>query len=177
MDLSKLGRQPSEEGKTVDGKESISSAEGQQEHLEQEARILEQRALQTDSKAPAQAPADPEGKKEAAAEVDSERRHQAQDADEAPQPDDSVTYTSHPIDNFRIGRDWQFSKGVLKLSPEKAEKFDKVLEDQPASIRGRIRKIDAAAADKLARQFISSRRTQGVDTSANGPQSPEPSET
>jgi len=73
----------------------------------------------------------------------------------------SVTYTSHPIQRFRMGK-FRFEKGMLVLtdSAEIAE-FEACLEALPQTERIRIKKIDLAAAEKISEEI---RKTVGGAT-------------
>lgn len=77
-----------------------------------------------------------------------------------------VQYTSHPIMNYRIGNDYVFEKGVLKLKPDEVERFEAVLAKQPIQIRNDVRKLDIDAANLWIAE-IAGRRVAGVDTTAN----------
>lgn len=78
----------------------------------------------------------------------------------------AAIYSSHPIARFKMGR-FQFERGVLKLNAEDSAEFDEQLAAQPAMIRNRIKKSTQADADRIARSFLQSRKTQGIDTTAN----------
>lgn len=97
-----------------------------------------------------------------------------QQSPEAPKSDDSVVFTSHPIERFAIGRRWQFAKGILKLTPEEAKEFESDLAKQPHVVKNKVRKVDVHAAEKVAAEFLRSRMTTGVDTTGNSTPSPKP---
>lgn len=75
-----------------------------------------------------------------------------------------VVYTSNPIQRFSISK-YQFEKARLVLSEEEAEKFDEILARQPARIRAKVRKIDAAKADQIAKSFLTGGATKTIDSS------------
>jgi hypothetical protein len=56
---------------------------------------------------------------------------------------------------------------VLKLNREDAAAFDEVLAEQPAPIRNGVKKSTQADAERIAASFLQSRKTQGIDTTAN----------
>ncbi len=80
--------------------------------------------------------------------------------------DDKVRYSSHPILNFRFGR-YQFTNGLLELSKSDAELFD--VQMAGASIRDQqlVKKLDVAAAEALAKDFLKGNRVRGIDTTEN----------
>lgn len=79
--------------------------------------------------------------------------------------EEQVTYSSHPILNYKLGR-FQFVKGVLKLDAEDAAAFDELLEKQPPREKARVKKIDRDAAERVAKRYLDQAtiRTRGVDT-------------
>lgn len=77
-----------------------------------------------------------------------------------------VTYSSHPIVNYRLG-DYQFERSQLTLSPEKAAEFDEFLKGMPAITQNQITKIDADRAEQLIQAHKVSKLTSGFDTTAN----------
>lgn len=83
-------------------------------------------------------------------------------------PEGSTTYSSHPIERFRIGG-YQFEKGSLTLEGDDVQKFEKLLESAPPREQATVKKIDVDSVNKLAKSFLSSNRTRGVDTSADRP--------
>ena len=89
-----------------------------------------------------------------------------------------ATFTSHPVQNFRIAN-YQFEKGVLKFEEgqeESLEKFEKLIAALPIGERNRIQKIDVEAAEKLIEKLRaeSGGATQKIDSTvgerANKPQ-------
>ena len=101
-------------------------------------------------------------------------------AKSAQKEDDSdfVQYTSHPVSAFRIGR-FQFRNGVLRLPPEEAKELDKLLEGATLRTQQVVRKVDVAAGEKVARDFLQlngGTRKRDVDTSDNAPPAPRPDE-
>lgn len=80
--------------------------------------------------------------------------------------DNRVRFTSHPIENFRVGR-FRFTRGQLALSPEDAAEFEELLESLPAVERMRVRKIDLAAAERISQEFLATqaRTTKQIDSS------------
>lgn len=80
--------------------------------------------------------------------------------------DNRVRFTSHPIENFRVGR-FRFTRGQLALSPEDAAEFEKLLESLPTVERTRVRKIDLAAAERISQEFLATqaRTTKQIDSS------------
>ena len=80
--------------------------------------------------------------------------------------DNRVRFTSHPIENFRVGR-FRFTRGQLALSPEDAAEFEELLESLPTVERMRVRKIDLAAAERISQEFLASqaRTTKQIDSS------------
>lgn len=76
-------------------------------------------------------------------------------------------YTSHPIENYRIGR-FRFTKGLLRLDGKDAEEFDKLLAAQPPQDQARVRKLDVAAAEAIVRERLANQRpgaTKSFDSS------------
>lgn len=96
-------------------------------------------------------------------------------AGDAEEGDDRVTYTSQPIANFRMG-EFQFDKGVLKLKPADAERFDKMLDGADERTQAQIRKIDRSAGEAVARRYLDlqSKTTQGIDNTGNTVSAPTP---
>lgn len=83
-------------------------------------------------------------------------------------PEPLATYTSHPVQNFRIAT-YQFEKGVLKFEEgeeESLEGFEKLLESLPLIERQRIKKIDIEAAEALIEKLKaeSGGPTQKIDS-------------
>jgi hypothetical protein len=87
-------------------------------------------------------------------------------AEETP-AETSATYTSHPVENFRLGR-YRFNKGLLTLTGDEVEAFDKLLESLPPADKRRVRKLDVAAAEEFVRQRLAEMMpaaTQAFDSS------------
>jgi len=91
----------------------------------------------------------------------SETEDQIQRAVAAPQG--TVTFSSHPVGAFKVGR-FQFTNGQLILTTAEAQEFESLLERMPPRDRNRVRKIDRQAAEKMAERFLTTRRVRGVDT-------------
>jgi hypothetical protein len=75
-----------------------------------------------------------------------------------------VVYSSHPIANFVFG-EFVFEKGTMSLTPEKAEQFEALLDGASDRDKALIKKVDLTAANRMAQNFLESRRVRGVDTS------------
>lgn len=79
--------------------------------------------------------------------------------------DTRVTYSSHPVANFAIGK-YQFVKGQLKLAPGKeAERFERLLDSLPPYLKRQVVKLDAGAADRLV-EGLRSKVVTGLDSTA-----------
>lgn len=64
-----------------------------------------------------------------------------------------ASFTSHPVNNFRLGKH-QFTDGVLNFTDsKKLAKFEELLEDLPPAERNRIKKLDLDAAKRISQQF------------------------
>lgn len=90
--------------------------------------------------------------------------------------EDEVQYTSTPIAALKIGR-FQFTNGVLRLSGDDVETFEKLLKGSAIRTQQVVRKIDRRGGEAVARRFLESTqgtKTSGVDTSDRGPQAPRP---
>ena len=75
-----------------------------------------------------------------------------------------VVYSSHPIQQLFVGP-YHFEKTILKLTPEQAADFDKLLESMPLTERKNIQKVSVdRVSDIVAARFPNG--TQGIDTSA-----------
>ena len=89
---------------------------------------------------------------------------------------ESITrWSSHPIMRFTIG-DYQFENGLLVLkTPAEAEDFQAMYDTLPISEKTRMRKLDLAAAEAIARQHIANQggATQGIDSSTGERQNPD----
>lgn len=100
---------------------------------------------------------------EQAAQVESQ-------ADAAAEPvaevDESVIWTSR-IPRFKFGR-FQFDKGVLKLPAADSAELDKLLESANPRTKATISKVDASAAERVAKRYLESRTVRGVDTAGLG---------
>lgn len=78
-----------------------------------------------------------------------------------------ATFTSHPIRNLRLGLH-QFENSTLHFFEQEAlDEFEKMLGDQPPQIKSQIKKIDVAAAESIAKEFLGS-MTRGIETSGTG---------
>lgn len=75
-------------------------------------------------------------------------------------------YSSHPVARLKLGR-FQFERGVLTIPAEDEPEFDKLLAAQPATIRGRVKKVSVDAANRVAASFKQSRMYAGIDTTRN----------
>lgn len=78
-----------------------------------------------------------------------------------------VSYTSHPIENLSIGQ-FRFEKGLLTLSGDDVEVFDKLLATLPPQEASRVKKLDVNAAEDLVRKLLENQRaaaTQVNDSS------------
>lgn len=76
----------------------------------------------------------------------------------------TVTYTSHPISNFRIGR-FQFENGVLNLENGDAADLDSLLANADPRTKATVNKIDTSAADRIAASYQNATKFKtGVDT-------------
>lgn len=64
--------------------------------------------------------------------------------------DGETCYTSHPIQRYRLGK-YRFEKGVLKLKGKEVAKFEELLDELPETERHRIKKLDVAGAERIAR--------------------------
>lgn len=82
--------------------------------------------------------------------------------------DGEVQFSSHPIAKFRIGR-FQFDRGLLRLSGDDLTAFRALMEKASPRDQALVTEIDPRAADTVARSFLESRRTRGVDTSEDRP--------
>lgn len=88
-------------------------------------------------------------------------------ADEEQKAFAPVTYTSHPIPNYSIGR-FQFEKATMTLDNEEdVAEFEKLYATLPMQEKARVQKIDLEAAEGLARQLLdrTTNATQQIDSS------------
>lgn len=94
-----------------------------------------------------------------------------------PAEDNRVTYVSTGIQRLKLGK-YEFENGRLILSPDEAADFDEKLEKAHPRTRNSVKKVDAAAGEKFARQFKAQNPSlvRGGDHSDTGSQSPAPSE-
>jgi len=79
----------------------------------------------------------------------------------------TASYTSHPVENFRIGR-FVFEKGLLNLSGDDVAAFEALHESLPPMEKNRIRKLDVAAAEAFVRDLLENAKpaaTQAFDSS------------
>lgn len=79
---------------------------------------------------------------------------------------ESVTWTSR-IPRFKFGR-FQFNKGVLTLSAADSAELEKLLESANPRTKATISKVDASAAERVAKRYLESRTVRGVDTAGLG---------
>lgn len=90
-----------------------------------------------------------------------------------------VRYASTQIARLRIGR-FQFEHGVLILcNKDDTERFEKLLAAATLRTQQSVRKIDKAAGEEIAKNFLASSRGQmirGGDTSATTPPAATPGE-
>lgn len=82
--------------------------------------------------------------------------------------DGEVQFSSHPIAKFRIGR-FQFDRGILRLSGDDLADFRKLMEKASPRDQALVTEINPEAANTVAKSFLESRRTRGVDTSEDRP--------
>jgi len=85
-----------------------------------------------------------------------------------------ANYSSHPIMRYAIG-DFQFNNGLLSLSKQdRVDEFEKVLSELPLSESIKVRKLDVAGAEEIAREFMARNPvvTRGMD-SATGDRAPQ----
>lgn len=91
--------------------------------------------------------------------------------DSEPTPvEGKIQYSSHPILNYRVGKEFIFENSVLTLEDEEHEKkFLAVINHKnfPPRERVRIKKLDLGAAEKLslAVRATRGRTTQQIDSS------------
>lgn len=78
--------------------------------------------------------------------------------------DEGTVYSSHPVQNYRVGR-FHFQKSLLRLDSQDAAEFDKLLEKLPPTERNRVQKIDVQAAAALVNARIESQATKQFDSS------------
>lgn len=80
-------------------------------------------------------------------------------------PEDSKTFSSHPIQRFKLGR-FQFDRGTLTLSGDDLSEFEKLLNSDklPARDRNVVKEIDRESAERAAQRFLDTKRVRGVDT-------------
>jgi hypothetical protein len=83
-----------------------------------------------------------------------------------------VQYASNKISRLRIGK-FQFEHGVLTIDNEEdAAQFEKLLEGATVRTRQSVTKVDRAAGEKVAEQFLAASRGQmirGGETSSSSP--------
>lgn len=85
-----------------------------------------------------------------------------------PQNDEPILFTCHPMRTFRIGHDWRFVDGQMRVPDEEtARRFEMALRDQPAYLQHQVRRIDRASAEEAFQQLVRGKRIQGFDTTAN----------
>ena len=77
-----------------------------------------------------------------------------------------VKYSSHPIMNYRIGNDYVFEKGILRLLPQDEARFKEVMSKQPIQIQNEVRPLSEAMANDWIAE-VQSRKVAGIDTTAN----------
>jgi hypothetical protein len=81
----------------------------------------------------------------------------------------TVLYSCHPIMNYDLGPRFQFTKGVMKLTPEDAEDFDAFHKTLPLREQNEIRKITNEGAEAVIAQFLELQGgpTQSMDSTVN----------
>lgn len=68
-------------------------------------------------------------------------------------PEIIASFTSHPVNNFRLGK-YQFTDGVLNFTDsKKLAKFEELLDDLPPAERNRVKKLDLEAAKRISAEF------------------------
>ena len=90
---------------------------------------------------------------EAEAKLAKEREAIANEPKPETADDGAVRYSSHPIQNYKVGR-FEFENGLLVLNEdEDIKEFEKILNDPkfPRSERARINKLDLSAAEAQVR--------------------------
>lgn len=79
-----------------------------------------------------------------------------------------VTYSSHPIGRFRMGR-FRFTDGQLTLrDPKDIEDFEESLKKQDVRTRNQIKKLDSKSAEAIARAHMRAQATKSIDSTAGG---------
>lgn len=64
-----------------------------------------------------------------------------------------ISFTSHPILNYRVGRMYKFERGMIHFdSEEAAAKFEANVANLPEIERRKIKKLDVSAAEKISRK-------------------------
>lgn len=81
---------------------------------------------------------------------------------------DLVQYSCHPIRTLSFGTQFKFENGVLTLTPEDAEVFEKMLEGSDTRTRYQVKKIDATLAESIVRSLLISGATKSIDSVAGG---------
>jgi hypothetical protein len=98
----------------------------------------------------------------------------AETSDEVParvseEAEKTVQYACPSISRLRLGR-FQFENGQLKLTPDDAEEFDKMLASASTRTQQAVQKIDKEGGDAVARRFLEQNKGgmfRGGDTTAN----------
>lgn len=94
----------------------------------------------------------------------------------AEESDTKVRYACPKIPNLKIGR-FQFEKGVLEISPEEAEKFDKLLSGTTPRTRQVVGKVDKQAGEAVAQAYLNrngGRMIRGGDDTSKSVPAPRP---
>jgi len=91
------------------------------------------------------------------------RRRRGESDDDEDQEVKFVKFTSHPMMNYRIGNDYVFERGVLRLLPEEVDRFMEVMAKQPPQIQREVKRLDPDAANEWLMEVQAQRRA-GVDT-------------
>lgn len=91
----------------------------------------------------------------------------AAQVDETGAPSPIAVYTSHPIVRYAIGR-FQFESSTLKLFKQQdVEDFEALIKNADVQTQHTVRRVDASLAEQIAREFVQSRTTTGIDTTAS----------
>lgn len=93
----------------------------------------------------------------------SEKKDEPVETTEVP----SVSYTSHPMENYAIGR-FAFKKGLLTVTGDDVEIFERLHASLPEMEKHRIKKLDVGAAEAFVRDLLANQQpaaTQVTDSS------------
>lgn len=88
----------------------------------------------------------------------------------------SVQFTCPGIARLAIGH-FEFSNGLLSLTPENAEKFRAQLAGAPQQIQSQVFEVDREAGEAAARRYLEQnggRMVRGGETTASTPPAPVP---